>query len=294
MKMGTYVSMKRWSTVAVWMAISALVLAGSDDAYLEIDGLVNVAGGPHEEASVSLRRDSVRMELSLNDPRHLRARLELQGTYTLSFERPGYRTKQLFFDTRMDAALAAEGPFVFRFEVALEPLVHGGTSAYIGPVGYIRFDPSIGDFGFDVDYRLTHDEQGHELARPPSRPSVSVSDKRDPRERRWSPPFIDPTREMELAAKGAQELGARVALPVQGIAVGNTSSSGESTMPLPVNARVERSVIVEGEREITIVRVRANGILTEYRRIAHDNGTVLHYKNGSSCTYQEYMRAVGP
>ena len=71
------------------------------------------------------------------------------------------------------------------------------------------------------------------------------------------------------------------------------SSVVRSSVSMPEGSTVERSVIIEQEREITIVRVRDRGAFTEYRRIAHSNGTVLHFKNASNCTYQEYTDAVG-
>jgi hypothetical protein len=258
----------------ILLSVSGLCASASNHSTLQIDGVFKVQGAAMQHARVTLHCQDVVMEVLTNDVRHLNLRLELQTTYTLSFECPGQVTKKLFFDTRMSEEAAARGPYEFRFEVTLHPTSKDGMDAYAGPVGYIRFSGVDGGFDYDVDYRLTHTENGELLASASSGTAemVSVSEKRDRRERRFIQPFIDPTKEMERS-------GVSRSYTQEGVA--------------PSSAEVKRSVIVEQEREITIARMRINGVLTEYRQVKHENGTTMHYRNGSNCTFQEYLSAVG-
>jgi hypothetical protein len=267
------------------------------NAYLEIDGILNVNGGSLDKATMTVARGAKVVEVWTSDLRHITMKLALDSTYTLSFARPGYLTKALFFDTRMTNEAREQGPYSFRFDVTLVASTNSDGEGYVGPVGYIRFNPEKGDFSYDVDYRRTHTAKGELLATPEPlavAPGVSVSDKRDRRERRWSPPFVDPTKDMLRMAAAVQKgdhanASMRTTMAGGAVAVVGSPSAAEQE-----GVRVERSTIVEQEREITIVRVRsAQGQLTEYRRIKHANGMLLHYKNSSNCTYQEYMNAVG-
>jgi hypothetical protein len=285
-------------------SIMILAVAPIDNAsagsFLEIDGLFHVPSASMEHARVTVQLGDVIMNVLTNDLRHINLRLDLQTTWTLSFEEDGCRSKELFFDTRMSAEQAANAPFLFRFEVTLEVEPSVSALAYAGPVGYIRFDSARGDFDYDLDYRLSHTAGGELLDKPvdPAASVISVSDKRGSRERHWGPAFIDPTREMErmaelLRTSAMNEGAVNASAPTVITNEEGVSSIAREIGIVPEGSTVERSVIVEQEREITIVRVRNKGVSTEYRRIAHSNGTVLHFKNASNCTYHEYVAAVG-
>jgi hypothetical protein len=268
------ITSKRFAFSTFLLMFSLLLSAASNNSALQIDGVFKVSGASMQHARVTLQSQDVVMEVRTNDVRHLNLRLELQTTYTLSFECPGQVTKKLFFDTHMSDEAAARGPYEFRFDMTLHSQSKDGEDAYSGPVGYIRFSDVEGGFDYDVDYRLTHSEKGEVLASVSTTVAemVSVSEKRDRRERRFIQPFIDPTKDMERSAAS--------------MSFGREEAASTGT-------DVKRSVIVEQEREITIARVRTNGVLAEYRSVKHANGTTMHFKNGSNCTFQEYVNAVG-
>ena len=52
-------------------------------------------------------------------------------------------------------------------------------------------------------------------------------------------------------------------------------------------------LIVEPLRVTTIVRVVLNGVVTEYRRVAHYHGGVTHFRNGSPCSEPVYREGTG-
>ena len=166
----------------------------------------------------------------------------------------------------------------------------------------MKYSPGATEFGYDLDYRLTHDAKGGILADgQAAQEGVSVSSKRARAERHRVQPFIDPTRAMEVEAErrkmdaehrvagNGEDGGASAELvPIEGIAF-----TGVMLAPKYGAADQQRSVVVDQEREITIVRVFEGNSLSDYRRIRHNDGTTWHFKNGSNCSYQEYVAAVG-
>ena len=275
--------------------------ANADNRTLELDGRFYVAGASMRTARVIITRTEGERQEFTDDIRHLALQLDLQEVYLLTFERKGCRSKSILFDTRMDEADVARGPFTFHFDVTLE-VARDETVKYMGPVGYVKYSPSTMDFGYDLDYRLTHDAKGGDLADGPSQQeAVSVSTKRARAERHRVQPFIDPTRAMELEAerhameagyhdegKARNEQGCASTGPIEGI-----TFTGAAIAPRYGEEDQQRSVVVEQEREITIVRVMDGAHLSDYRRIRHTDGTTWHFKNGSNCSYQEYIAAVG-
>jgi len=264
-----------------------------------LDGRFYVEGASMRTARVTVTRDNVSMRVLANDPRVLSLRVDLQEVYILTFEREGCRSKSVLFDTRMSEEAADRAPYTFRFDVTLHK-AREQEERYAGPVAYVRFSDANSDFIYDLDYRLTHDTQGRDLAESPSGEAVSaVSTARARGERHFVQPFVDPTMAMlrgeEQSAsaplRGSSSTGC--GSPLIAAPGGGITSVQASVEPHYKLKDQRRSVIVEQEREITIVRVKEGGFPADYRQIRHSNGTVLHYRNGSSCTYEEFVEAVG-
>ncbi len=282
------------------LAVALLPTNEATGHSLQLDGRFHVQGASLRTAQVTVSRDEQAMQVLTRDLRQLNLELDLQEVYVLTFEREGCRSKSILFDTRMASVEAAQGPFTFRFDVTLEPSPDEAVR-YAGPVGYVSYSSTLEDFDYDVDYRLTHDEKGRLLTAAPSSPdAVSVSGKRARAERRRVEPFIDPTLEMERAQQRARDatteagedeqcrLSFAAYFPTEGI-----RAVSHAVAPRYASELQHRSVVIEQEREITIVRVSDGPLLIDYRCIRHSNGTTWHYRNGSNCTYEEFMAAVG-
>ena len=54
----------------------------------------------------------------------------------------------------------------------------------------------------------------------------------------------------------------------------------------------EDAVVVEPRRVTRIVRLREGDSVVEYRRVTHQFGQVVHFRNGIPCTQREFDRAV--
>lgn len=280
--------------MAAGMACLAGSTAGVNDHVLELDGRFYVQGASMRTARVVVTRDEKQLRVLADDVRHLSLRLDLQQVYLLTFERDGCRSKTILFDTRVGPADLVNAPFSFQFDVTLE-LSSDDAVKYVGPVGYVKYESGQQDFGYDLDYRLTHDAQGQPLAASASgMEERTISNKHARNERHRVQPFIDPTLGMVLEAeRHAREEGTTPCEDPVRVGIEGVTPLHMSVIPVYAAQAQVRSVVVEQEREITIVRVMERSGPSDYRRIRHTDGTTWHFHNGSSCSYSDFVAAVG-
>ena len=98
-------------------------------------------------------RDGEKFKTISADLNKFSMELELSKNYVLSFEKPGFVTKKLSFNTNAPAAAALAGFTPFDFVVSLFKQYDGlNTVVFNQPVGMIRFDEKLADFDYDTDY----------------------------------------------------------------------------------------------------------------------------------------------
>ncbi len=79
--------------------------------------------------------------------------LDLNADYILEFEKDGFVTKKLSFDTHAPAEAIANGFTPFEFAVSLfKQYDDVSTVVFNQPVGMIRYDKNADDFDYDTDY----------------------------------------------------------------------------------------------------------------------------------------------
>lgn len=62
----------------------------------------------------------------------------------------------------------------------------------------------------------------------------------------------------------------------------------------PIVNRTE-DLLVESGKVTTVVKLEAEGVITEYRRVYHKWGGTFFFKNGATCTQQVYEKeALAP
>ncbi len=140
------------STTLVASALAAEALPSTLE--LRVDGMVKVKGGELEGARAIIAADDAGTVVLDNGLVHFTYALRLQTRYLFSFEKEGYVTKQVLFDTRVPVEFLSLAPYVFPFQVTLERPPNGSQVEYVGPVGFVRFMPEQEDFGYDTDYRM--------------------------------------------------------------------------------------------------------------------------------------------
>lgn len=138
-------------------ALSVLALAGalgvSAQGTFTVRGRVKVERGSDDGCKVVVYRDGEKQRVLTQDLNRISLDLDIGHTYLLSFEKEGFVTKKLSFDTHAPAEAAANGFTPFDFVVALFKQYDGiNTVVFNQPVGMIRYDATLDDFDYDTDY----------------------------------------------------------------------------------------------------------------------------------------------
>lgn len=141
--------------MARWLSLLALALplVVAGQTTFTIHGRVKVEGGGLDGTSMVVYRDGEKQRTLSSGLGKFSLELELNTNYILSFEKDGFVTKKLSFNTRVPADAAANGFTPFEFAVSLFKQYDGvNTVVFNQPVGVIRYDRTMDDFDYDTDY----------------------------------------------------------------------------------------------------------------------------------------------
>ncbi len=118
-----------------------------------INGRAKIEGGGLDGTRVVVYRNGTKDRVVTNNLSKFSLELDLNQSYVLSFEKEGFVTKKLSFDTHAPADAVSNGFTPFEFAVSLfKQYDDVNTVVFNQPVGMIRFDPAVGDFDYDTDY----------------------------------------------------------------------------------------------------------------------------------------------
>ncbi|MFT3885706.1 MAG: hypothetical protein QM724_09820 [Flavobacteriales bacterium] len=138
---------------AAWALAMAGAFCASAQGKFTINGRVKVDGGSLDGTRVVVYKDGEKQRTVNNNLSKFTLDLELNSAYILSFEKEGFVTKKLSFDTHAPAEAAANGFTAFDFAVSLfKQYDDVNTVVFNQPVGIIRYDKNMDDFDFDTDY----------------------------------------------------------------------------------------------------------------------------------------------
>lgn len=292
---------------------------------LRLNGMLVVKGKSMDGARVIVVAHDQAPKVITQNLTRFNLTLELQKEYLLSFERPGCMSKQLQFSTKVPDGRVLPGGFDFPFQVTLEPVPAGEHMEYAGPVGYIHYDATVGDFSYSTDYRINKDdilsnrlkEAQKELDEV--KPSVAKPDEarkpeavRKVERTRVARPTTDPKPEVLGPNEQLAPTVRRVAPMVH---VLQTPDANEAATPREERAvRVElRPAVVEEplqtvpgrtsamEKEVLVDPLRVSTVIThtedgrkvEYRRVVSYYGSVTFFRNGRPCSADTYYRGIG-
>jgi len=118
-----------------------------------ITGRVKVEGGGLENTKVVVYKNGEKDRVITSGLGKFNLDLALNANYVLSFEKDGFVTKKLVFDTKVPADAAANGFSPFEFAVSLFKQYDDiNIVVFNQPVGMIRYEASVDDFDYDTDY----------------------------------------------------------------------------------------------------------------------------------------------
>lgn len=137
-----------------WLAMAfAVATAVSAQGRFVINGKLKVEGGSLDGCRMVVYKEGVKHRTVSSDLNKFSLELDLNSSYVLSFEKNGFVTKKLSFNTQIPAGAPQSGFTPFEFVVSLFKQYDGmNTVVFNQPVGMIRYDAKLTDFDYDTDY----------------------------------------------------------------------------------------------------------------------------------------------
>lgn len=112
-----------------------------------------IEDGGFEESTVVIRNNTTGESNSIPGTSKFDLDLKPNCDYIISFQKPGYITKKIAFNTSAPAERVSQGFYPFTFEVNLFKQYDGvNIVVFNQPVGKIEFSRLIDDFDYDTDY----------------------------------------------------------------------------------------------------------------------------------------------
>ena len=120
---------------------------------LTVSGKLRVDGGNLDDCKLVVYKDGEKQRTLTTDLNKFTLDLDLGANYILSFEKNGFVTKKLSFNTNVPAAQGATPFMPFAFVVSIFKQYNGvNTVVFNQPVGMIRYDDTQEEFDYDTDY----------------------------------------------------------------------------------------------------------------------------------------------
>lgn len=118
-----------------------------------INGRVKVDGGSLDGCRMVVYLEGEKHRVVSSNLNRFSLDLELNKNYVLSFEKDGFVTKKLMFNTTAPGTAGQSGFSPFDFVVSLFKQYEGVNMVVFNqPVGMIRYNEVMGDFDYDTDY----------------------------------------------------------------------------------------------------------------------------------------------
>ena len=144
------------NTLRACAIVGTLVLASAAGVLaqtFQINGRVKVDGGALEGVKVVVYKNGEKQRTVTSGLSKFSLDLDLNADYVLSFEKEGFVSKKLSFDTHAPAEAVANGFTPFEFAVNIFKQYDDVNSVVFNqPVGMIRFSAEADDFDYDTDY----------------------------------------------------------------------------------------------------------------------------------------------
>lgn len=118
-----------------------------------VNGRMKVEAGDLDGARVVVYKNGVKERTITQNVGKFSLDLDLQQNYILSFEKDGFVSKKIAFNTKVPADAVANSFVPFDFAVSIfKQYDDVNLVVFNQPVGMIRYEQSEGDFDYDTDY----------------------------------------------------------------------------------------------------------------------------------------------
>ncbi|MBK7752189.1 MAG: hypothetical protein IPI41_06155 [Flavobacteriales bacterium] len=129
-----------------------------------ITGRVKVEGGGLENTRMVIYKNGEKDRTVNSGLSKFVVDLDFNASYVMSFEKDGFVTKKLVFETKAPAEAVSNGFAPFEFAVSLfKQYDDVNIVMFNQPVGIIRYEPEMDDFNYDTDYTKSIQSQLQEV-----------------------------------------------------------------------------------------------------------------------------------
>ncbi|MBX2972957.1 MAG: hypothetical protein KF797_07635 [Flavobacteriales bacterium] len=141
----------RVSLLAIILSIGPALAWGQ--GRFTVNGRMKIEGGDLSNTRAVVMKDGVKERTLTSGLSKFTLDLEIGHSYVIAFEKDGYVSKKISFNTNAPAEAAANGFTPFDFAVSLFKQYDDiNIVVFNQPVGMIRYDEKTGDFDYDTDY----------------------------------------------------------------------------------------------------------------------------------------------
>jgi hypothetical protein len=140
--------------------LSFAELYSQDKASVVAFGKLKVEWGNLDKTKITLYQDGTKLDnFYPTDNGKFQFSLQLNHQYLFWFEKPGYVTKKVDFNTQVPSEVTSDPDFEpfpdFDFYVTLFKIYPDvDTMFFVNPVGKIKYDSKLNDFDYDKEYNL--------------------------------------------------------------------------------------------------------------------------------------------
>lgn len=141
-----------WKSLLFLFAWSAPALLFAQGKFT-VNGRLKIEGGDLATTRAVVYKDGAKERTITSNLNKFSLDLDLNHNYVIAFEKDGYVSKKVSFNTKAPAEAIANGFTPFDFAVSLFKQYDDiNIVVFNQPVGMIRYDDKTGDFDYDTDY----------------------------------------------------------------------------------------------------------------------------------------------
>ncbi|HQV51481.1 MAG: hypothetical protein IPI00_04575 [Flavobacteriales bacterium] len=140
-------------SLALFICAIGLSVTAYAQATLQVNGRIKIEGGDVQGSRAVVYKNGVKERTITTDLNKFSVVMDVNSTYIISFEKNGYVSKKLSFNTTVPSDAPTKDFLPFDFAVSLfQQYDDINIVVFNQPVGIIRYEPSMGDFDYDTDY----------------------------------------------------------------------------------------------------------------------------------------------
>ncbi len=187
------------------LLVAALCLCGallSAQPRFTVNGRMKVEAGDLAGARVVVYKNGVKERTITQNLSKFSLDLDMQQNYILSFEKDGFVSKKIAFNTKVPGEAVGNDFIPFDFAVSIfKQYDDVNIVVFNQPVGIIRYESSTGDFDYDTDYTKSIQSQLQE--------ALAAVEKKQKEEKERAASEAKAAAKAEAEAKKASEQAAR-------------------------------------------------------------------------------------